>query len=582
MARTKTPKLAWGASATFKDPWVIEHERSLDFHGPTASTNHLYPSTVHRGFDSHFTAEPLTRCYPAFEETERHREFLVRSRSDRLLLKGKGDNYFTSEQLWEEDDRLRGFNQSANSGEASWVGKSEDEEEEEEAEGERLGGLAGQQHVEVHEQIEVDPEEDVYLPLLLQADDHAVTIKTVVSEHTNVEDFVTSLNLSSTATLLTTTNAFIDGTLVVALCGHEQAHEIASEDAGIRQELQAATVEVADSARPVRLDTDAAGGTLANPQDGSSEGEASSGEWNVVLKDDHLPTVAFLSGSKNLRGLMASIEWNAETTLATVQKYSDSRILLILVGQQKRTEANKADEIEYASRLGELFKTIQKSKHHAAFPTQHLELASLLETTRKDLVKANLLTEPTVATDSQGSRGPALTTSISDAVTAIEAGQGNLSNGAFIRDLRARIQSTQQVLDLTWEEMQPSLTCSPARMLELLARPSVNYETLKLVGEHKQQLRAAQTISQSAPNTLSAQDSQTFQLAHGPNTKTRSVRPNNISSSAAAGLNLPATSRKRACDCSVPPPDSSPDPQKTKKRKIATARTKGTGKFRGG
>jgi hypothetical protein len=135
MARTKHPKTAQRAASStpVMDPWDIEHQRSLATHGPMASTNAIYPITVHRGFDADREAQPLTRRYPVFEETVSHREFLVRSRSERLVTTGERDNYYTPEQLWEEDDRLRERMQFARSGEPSWVDEepfSSDEDEE--------------------------------------------------------------------------------------------------------------------------------------------------------------------------------------------------------------------------------------------------------------------------------------------------------------------------------------------------------------------------------------------------------------------------------------------------------------------
>jgi hypothetical protein len=137
MARTKTPKTAQrtASSTPVMDPWDIEHQRSLATHGPMASTNAIYPITVHRGFEADLEAQPLTRRYPIFEETVSHREFLVRSRSERLITTGERDNYYTPEQLWEEDDRMRERMQFARSGEPSWVDEEPYSSDEEEAVG---------------------------------------------------------------------------------------------------------------------------------------------------------------------------------------------------------------------------------------------------------------------------------------------------------------------------------------------------------------------------------------------------------------------------------------------------------------
>jgi hypothetical protein len=134
MAHTKNAKTPQrtASSTPVMDPWDIEHQRSLAVHGPMASTNVIYPITVHRGFEADLEARPLTRRYPVFEEIESHREFLVRSRSERLITTGERDNYYTPEQLWEEHDRIHGTMRFARSGEPSWVdeeGYSSDEEE---------------------------------------------------------------------------------------------------------------------------------------------------------------------------------------------------------------------------------------------------------------------------------------------------------------------------------------------------------------------------------------------------------------------------------------------------------------------
>ena len=65
MARTKNPKNAQrtASSAPIMDPWDVEHQQSLALHGPMASTNVIYPSTIYRGFESLDTAEPLTRPF---------------------------------------------------------------------------------------------------------------------------------------------------------------------------------------------------------------------------------------------------------------------------------------------------------------------------------------------------------------------------------------------------------------------------------------------------------------------------------------------------------------------------------------
>ena len=97
------------ASSATRDPWDIEHEQFLQ-HNPNAivHSDRIYTGAVHKGFDADATAEELIRRYPAFEEMEEYRKFLVRSISERLALPGERQDYFTPQQLWEEDDRITG------------------------------------------------------------------------------------------------------------------------------------------------------------------------------------------------------------------------------------------------------------------------------------------------------------------------------------------------------------------------------------------------------------------------------------------------------------------------------------------
>lgn len=97
------------ASSPIKDPWDIEHEQFLT-RNPNAlvHSDRFYTGVIHKGFDADTTAEELIRRYPVFEETEQHREFLVRNISERLVIPGERSDYFTPEQLWAEDDRING------------------------------------------------------------------------------------------------------------------------------------------------------------------------------------------------------------------------------------------------------------------------------------------------------------------------------------------------------------------------------------------------------------------------------------------------------------------------------------------
>jgi hypothetical protein len=387
MARTKNAKIPQrtASSITIMDPWDVEFQQSVATHGTIASTNQIYPSAVHRGFDAQDTARPLTRRYPVFEETVSHRERLVQARSDRLITTGERDNYYTPEQLWEEDDRLRGRMQFAREGEPSWVDEEEDSSDEEGAEGSTV-----QRNVAVEKKAEVEGEDDTVLPVTLRADDHVTTVAAVIPDYKDVPDLIASLNLSSTATLLTTTITFTDGTLAVAICGQQSPHEEITEDASAGQASQAAPVEGDDASRTAGLDVTAANDNEVTPQDDA-------GEWNVVLKDARLPTVALLSGEKTFDSLMVATDWDTWATIATIVKYSDGRVVAILMGQERGNQRATSPEIDYASFFNNFFEAVAKSTQHAAFPEQHKQFASLLEATRKDLVKADAITDLTAS-----------------------------------------------------------------------------------------------------------------------------------------------------------------------------------------
>ena len=574
MAITKTPKISWGASATLpKEPWVIEHERSLATHGPTASTNHIYSETVHRGFDAHFTAEDFTRRYPIFEEIESHREFLVQSRSARLFLPKEKDNCFTPEQLWEEDDRLRGVNQFARSGEASWVDEVEDETEDEENEGQAV-----EQRIVVQEESDDEQDENFDLPHSFDFEDHATTI---TANYSQVEDVFASIGLLTTASSKTITSSFVDGRLAIAICGREKSDATTSTQLDAEAVQRVAHVNGDSSSHPTGLDNDAAGHNQATPNEAADEVDTTSDEWNMVLKDSTHPTVALLSGAKTLSALMAAVDLHIGTTVAIIQKYSDGKVVVILAGQQRAKEA--PFDLDYASLWAEFFRTVQKATRHGAFPMQHVELASLLRAAGRDLVKAGLLDDFVlpVEEEEEGVDGLRNKASISDAALAIAAGQGDLSDQDFVEVLKEQIKETQRALDVARKDTQPSLSYSPTRMLALLERPSVDYEALERAEKHRTALAAVDMASTHLQTAALARPLRNPMLAHGAGKKTRPARHTAATMPATRGLAPPSgstTSRKRSRDASTPPSDSSPDPQKTKKRKVAAARNKGRGK----
>jgi hypothetical protein len=100
---------------------------------------------------------------------------------------------------------------------------------------------------------------------------------------------------------------------------------------------------------------------------------------------------------------LAATDWDTETTIATVVKYGDGRVVVFLMGQQreKQPAARRSLEIGYGLLFAQFFQTVEMSTQHSAFTEKHKQLASLLETTRNNLVKADAIPDLTVAAQSQ-------------------------------------------------------------------------------------------------------------------------------------------------------------------------------------
>lgn len=669
MARMKTFRVPQRATPTpVKDPWDVEHEHSLAVHGPMASTDHIYPITVHRGFDAQFTAETLTRRYPIFEEAESHREYLVHNRSERLIIPGERYNYFTPEQLWGEDDRLRGKRQFSDSGEVSWKDDEEEESDDEEPEGqvfqqnhgthqeppsvlllkststigedgsesnEGLDDLVGQTLVNnksgrpphedgsapvasdrsalamtetdkydllgkrptsltsatapkeptaLKQNEQTEPEVEVALSILLHADDHVTTVVAVTPDYKSVREFFDGLDLSATSKLIAINNSFADGTLAIALYGRRESDESDPKHSNAAPLQRAAEAEVDNSCRSRDVGTDAAGDYRATPQEDAGGGQDSVGEWNSVLKHALHATVAFLSGVKNLGALMAAIDWDTETAIATIQKYHDGRVVATLVGRKRPSQTSplQAPKVDYTGILEDYFHTVQESAQRAEFPAQHLSLALLLRTAREDLVKIGLLTGSlATAGKKQEFRAAPAEVSIAEAATAIANGQGDLSDEEYIEDLQQRVEETQKALDLARKDIQPSLMSSPTRMLELLEQPTLDHQPFELPHSRLQQQPGAIPDSpRSAPTTDQAQP------LTDPSGKTEITRHTTNSKTQASTMTTeePTSSNKRGKrrrgDSSSPPP-AFPNLQSSKRRKIAAAPSKGKRKARG-
>jgi hypothetical protein len=150
--------------------------------------------------------------------------------------------------------------------------------------------------------------------------------------------------------------------------------------------------------------------------------------------------------------------------------------------------------------------------------------------------------------------------------TAIAAGQGELSNHEFIKVLQDRIKETQRALDFALKEMQPSLDRSPTRMRQLLQRPTADYEAVARAENHRQHLEAT-AFSLDYPTTTTP--SQEIQAR-----KTKSASRTTVITQKMAEQIPLSVSKKRGRVPSSTSTDSI-GPPKAKKRKTATAPTKG-------
>lgn len=467
MARTTaslTPQPQPNSSTPTKDPWDIEHENSLR-RVPNAicHSDTLYTGIVHKGFDADATAEELIRRYPPFQEAEEHRKFLVRSISERFIIPGEKDDYFTPEQLWDEDDRVNGKRVfSKDDAEGSDDQETDDEEADgatDAKEGEQEPvimtavprGEIGEDEIESDEQLaqllsdpvepkesvedaslpsadqeaghvemadedlaelfgegpeapvivvttlEPEPEtpkveenvvetgDDSELPVTLQGNDHATTI---TFDYPGVQRTLASLDLSPETTVAAVTHISVDGSLVLAVSGSRASHSKTGND----------------SSRPIEVDDNAASHSESNEQQPSIENAADSKEWNIAIQCPHRHTAAFLSGPKTYGALMAEIHWDTDTIVATTVSYSDGRVLVLMVGEQKTTSpsAHEAydDQADPADRFNDFFGFMRK---HSSIPAEHSELASLLQIAHMDMIEAGTLATSTLAEDATDS-----------------------------------------------------------------------------------------------------------------------------------------------------------------------------------
>ena len=321
-------------SSTIKDPWEIEHEIFLRLNpNAIAHSDTFYTGVIHKGFDADDTAVELIRRYPAFEEAEEHRKFLVHSLSERLVLSGQTNNYFTPEQLWEEEDRVMGKGCFLEGKSESEV---EDEEEEEEESEERP---ADAEPVDFAITTPESPKDDRNtsgsgLPITFQTGDHTTTI---TRHYAAVQLLLDTLDVShDVSPLRAITHCAADGSLVLALLGH--------------------------------LPTDT--NITYGHRTAEKKAPTCCHEWRTVSgRPDH-PTTAFFSGAETCSDLVEEIGWSPESIVATSLVYEDGRVLVLVVGE-----------------VGEQFDgALNGMRRCEEVPAEHAELVGLLQVVQRDML----------------------------------------------------------------------------------------------------------------------------------------------------------------------------------------------------
>jgi hypothetical protein len=421
------------ATSTAKDPWDIEHELFLQ-HNPNAiaHSDTFYTGVVHKGFDADVTAEELIRRYPAFEETEEHRKFLVRSISERLVIPGEQDDYFTPEQIWEEDDRITG----------KWYFRKRDVElgsDEESMPEESSGpsanavaplqpvvlkavpkGVIGEEQLESDEQLaqllsgpdsprrpaakeipenalsdhsheDVTMTDDDLTELFGEASEQHIAINKpkakvespkyagIGMESTNDSDLPITLQTGDHTT--TITRDYTDVQHLLETLG--DSHYIP---------LRAITHCSADGSLVLallgHLHTDNKG--IYN-HNAAEKKENCCNEWNIVNERPHQPTVAFFSGTETCSDLIEEICWDPDSIVATSLVYNNGRVLFLLAGehidQQYAPYGIHNSDFDPAEKIERFFGAMRKHK----IPAEHSELVSLLQVARRDMVDAGTL-----------------------------------------------------------------------------------------------------------------------------------------------------------------------------------------------
>jgi hypothetical protein len=324
-------------SSTIKDPWEIEHEHFLQLNpNAIAHSDTIYTGVVHKGFDADDTAVELIRRYPAFEETEQHREFLVHSINERLALPGETDNYFTPEQLWQEENRLAGKWYLPEEEIESCSSDEESISDETPADAELVYSAA----ITAPESRKDEAATNASgLPIMLQTSgDHTTTI---TRNYADVQLLLHTLDISlhDALPLRAIAQRSADGSLVLALLGH--------------------------------LQTDTS--TTCNRRTAEKKEPACcNNEWHLVCERPQQPAMAFFSGTETCSDLVEEIRWKPESIAAASLVFGDRRVLVLLVGRP-------------AEEAGGLFDSLWKGER---VPAEHEEISGLLEVAQRELIVA--------------------------------------------------------------------------------------------------------------------------------------------------------------------------------------------------
>jgi hypothetical protein len=587
MARTQnSPFPQFHSYVPHKDPWEIEHDALLE-RAPNAicHSDTIYTGLVHKGFNADSTAKELIRRYPPFQETERHREFLVRSISERYIIPGEKDDYFTPLQLWEEDDRVRGKKIFTRGGESSSSADESEDEASDLVNGQEVEpepvvlksmprGRIGEDQLESDEQLALllsdpvgdertiessegpsmeqksqdvemtnidlaelfgeEPEPELEMPAItittpeaedpvetgkdpelsirLQSDDHTTTI---THDYSDVQRLLASIDLSFAATLTAITHAAVDGSLVLAVFGHVKANNSAGSD------LE----------HPIRLDDGVTGDSNTNKQRHKIEKLASEREWNTIAQRPHYSTLAFLSGPKTYNALLAEIRWDIDTIVATTTSYNDSRVLVLLVGEQQISKISRyaasAEQADPADQFDAFFASMRS---HKSIPVEHAELASRLEVAHNDMIEAGALTAPfpeegaadSLDGESNITAPLAAGRSTSDQIEALKKNTLRIEKqlNLAMKSAKGKKASIMRVADY-----------SKDRMLQILQRPAT--EHIDLSKQNRVPIGA-----QSSQTQLPQQQVSGFPASFG--------KPSKTGSRVAAPKPRPAPSKKRA------------------------------------